>query len=139
MNTKLVCAHCVHFIGGGDWNLCCAKPPKDKVGWLGFLCYEDTPACENFELKQTCSDGLISNFDYLARVFGIHAFNESGERILADDEIVELILPYYLEVDPICQLAICTGLVGFRKANEFYAKIQELKDKKEKTNATLDR
>ena len=86
------------------------------------------------------SDNLISNFDYLARVFGIWAFNERGERILTDDEIIELILPYYFDVDPICQLVICIELVGFRKANEFYAKIQELKNKKEnEENEALDR
>ena len=78
------------------------------------------------------TDNLISNFDFLARVCGIQALNENGERILTDDEIIELILPYYLEVDPICQLTICISLVGFRKANEFYIKIQELKNKKEK-------
>ena len=77
------------------------------------------------------TDNIITNFDYLARVFGIQALNESGERILSDDEIISLILPYYLEVDPLCQFAMCISLVGFRKADEFYAKIQEIKIKKE--------
>ena len=65
------------------------------------------------------NNNLISNFDYLVRVFGIQAFNESGERILTDDEIIQLILPYYLEVDPMCQYAICISLVGIRNINEF--------------------
>ncbi len=43
------CKDCSNFIGGGDWDLCCKNPPKDKVSWCGFLCYEDTPACENFK------------------------------------------------------------------------------------------
>lgn len=74
------------------------------------------------------TDNLISDFDYLARVFGIQALNESGEQILSDDEIISLILPYYLEVDPLCQFAMCISLVGFRKADEFCAKIQNQKE-----------
>lgn len=77
------------------------------------------------------TDNLITNFDFLARTFGIQAFNEYGERILTDDEIIKIIMPYYLEVDPVCQVAICIDLVGFRKANEFYAKIQEFINDKE--------
>lgn len=76
------------------------------------------------------TDNLITNFDYLTRVFGIQAFNEHGERILSDDEIIELILPYYLEVDPLCQYAICISLVGFRKVLELCSKIQEIKNRK---------
>lgn len=74
------------------------------------------------------TDNLITNFDYLARHHGIQSLNEHGERILTDDEIIKLILPYYLELDPICQYAMCISLVGFRKVNEFCAKIQELKE-----------
>jgi hypothetical protein len=43
------CKYCDNFIGLGDWNLCCKNPPEDKVGCCGFLCYEDTPICENFK------------------------------------------------------------------------------------------
>lgn len=47
------CAQCKNFIGAGDWNLCCSNPPESaKDNWCGFLCYEDTPACENFELGE---------------------------------------------------------------------------------------
>ena len=73
------------------------------------------------------TDNLITNFDYLARVFGIQAFNENGERILTDDEIIELVLPVYLLLDPAGQYAVAVGLVGVRKSLEFFAKIQELK------------
>jgi hypothetical protein len=39
-------------MGMGDWDLCCAKPPeRAKESWCGFLCYEDTEACENFKEK----------------------------------------------------------------------------------------
>ena len=48
---KNYCNDCQYFIGGGDWDLCCKNPPKDQVGYYGFLCYEDTPACENFKIK----------------------------------------------------------------------------------------
>lgn len=80
------------------------------------------------------TDNLITNFDYLTRVFGIQAFNERGERILADDKIIQLILPYYLEVDPVCQYVIGVSLVGIRKIDKFYAKIQELKNIQEEPN-----
>lgn len=43
------CKDCGNFLGGGDWNLCCKNPPEDQICWCGFLCYEDTPACENFK------------------------------------------------------------------------------------------
>ena len=71
------------------------------------------------------ADNLITNLDSLARVYGVQAYNEHGERTLTDDEIINLILPYYLEVDPVCQLAMCISLAGFRRANELYIKIQE--------------
>ena len=47
IDTKF-CKYCDNFLGGGDWNLCCKNPPEDQVGFCGFLCYEDTPACENY-------------------------------------------------------------------------------------------
>jgi RNA polymerase subunit RPABC4/transcription elongation factor Spt4 len=44
------CKDCKYFLGGGDWDLCCENPPASaKESWCGFLCYEDTPACENFK------------------------------------------------------------------------------------------
>ena len=46
------CGSCLHFIGAGDWNLCCALPPPESP--YGFLCYEDTPACEQYETTQFC-------------------------------------------------------------------------------------
>ena len=49
---KKTCKECDNFLGLGDWNLCCKNPPKDKVSWCGFLCYEYTEACENFKLKK---------------------------------------------------------------------------------------
>ena len=78
------------------------------------------------------TDNLITNVDHLARFYGIQALNERGERILTDDEIIELILPHYLEASPVDQYAMCISLAGFRKANEFYTKIQELNSQKEK-------
>ena len=53
-----VCGNCVHYMGGGDWNLCCDvqhPTPTEKAMGLtflcGHLCYEDTLACELFEEK----------------------------------------------------------------------------------------
>ena len=75
---------------------------------------------------QMSSDNLITNLDYLTRVFGIQACNEHGERILTDDEIINLILPHYFEGDPIRQYVICTNLAGIRNAVKLCAKIYEL-------------
>ena len=56
MNT---CKQCEHFIGGGDWNLCCdIEHPTMKEKEQGFtflfghLCYEDTKACDMFKEKE---------------------------------------------------------------------------------------
>lgn len=35
------CGTCKHYIGGGDWNLCCTRRYD--------LCYEDTDACGIYE------------------------------------------------------------------------------------------
>lgn len=44
-----ICKNCTHFIGLGDWDLCCTE---SHVGYMcGFLCYEDTPACEKFDAR----------------------------------------------------------------------------------------
>ena len=44
------CKDCEYFIGAGDWDLCCSNPPaRAKDSCCGFLCYEDTEACENFK------------------------------------------------------------------------------------------
>ena len=51
-----VCGNCAHYLGGGDWNLCCAiqhptpeEQAKGAVYLFGHLCYEDTPACDMFK------------------------------------------------------------------------------------------
>ena len=43
------CKDCTHFIGAGDWNLCCTESHEGYP--FGFLCYEDTPICEKFDAK----------------------------------------------------------------------------------------
>lgn len=45
------CKDCSKFIGLGDWNLCCKE--KHEGYPFGFLCYEDTEACEKFVPKTT--------------------------------------------------------------------------------------
>ncbi|MBQ3502348.1 MAG: hypothetical protein IJA72_01625 [Clostridia bacterium] len=37
----ITCEFCKHYIGGGDWNLCCDLRYD--------LCYEDTDACYKYE------------------------------------------------------------------------------------------
>lgn len=50
------CGQCNHFLGMGDWNLCCDiehPTPKEKEQGLDFpfghLCYENSEACDAFE------------------------------------------------------------------------------------------
>lgn len=47
-NKDKTCGVCAHFIGMGDWNLCCTQPHEGYP--FGFLCYEDTPACDKFKM-----------------------------------------------------------------------------------------
>lgn len=53
------CGQCSHFLGMGDWNLCCDirhPTPKEKEHGeyfpCGHLCYEDTEACDEFNEKE---------------------------------------------------------------------------------------
>ena len=47
-----ICATCKHFIGAGDWNLCCDLKYD--------LCYKHTPACENYEYFHT--GGVLAEY-----------------------------------------------------------------------------
>lgn len=38
---QVTCKTCKHFIGAGDWNLCCDLRYD--------LCYKNTPACNQYE------------------------------------------------------------------------------------------
>lgn len=40
----LRCGNCKHFIGGGDWDLCC------QIGY--GLHYDDSEACQDYEPKE---------------------------------------------------------------------------------------
>ena len=46
--NEKVCAKCIHFLGMGDWNLCCDR--------MYGLCYEDTKACDDFDEKKEVKD-----------------------------------------------------------------------------------
>jgi hypothetical protein len=39
------CGDCKHFLGCGDWNLCCDLKYD--------LCYQDTEVCDKFEFKES--------------------------------------------------------------------------------------
>lgn len=41
---KDTCATCSHFIGGGDWNLCCDLKYD--------LCYSCTPKCDKYKERK---------------------------------------------------------------------------------------
>lgn len=52
------CGTCRYYIGCGDQNLCCAikhPTPKEKENGMtfifGHLCYENTDACDAYDLK----------------------------------------------------------------------------------------
>lgn len=51
-----VCGNCAHYLGSGDWDLCCEiKHPTalekamGVVYLFGHLCDEDTSACDMFK------------------------------------------------------------------------------------------
>ena len=46
----MFCKDCKHFIGLGDFNLCCDLEHPEAP--CGFLCYADTPKCNMFEPKE---------------------------------------------------------------------------------------
>ena len=53
------CGTCKHYIGGGDWNLCCTikhPTPKEQENGMtfifGHLCYKNTDACDVYERKE---------------------------------------------------------------------------------------
>lgn len=43
------CKDCESFLGGGDWDLCCAEEHPEYP--CGFLCYEDSSICDLFKNK----------------------------------------------------------------------------------------
>ena len=43
------CGTCRHFLGGEDWDLCCELSHPEYP--CGFLCYEDTAACDQYIKK----------------------------------------------------------------------------------------
>ncbi len=58
-----VCGTCGHYIGGGDWNLCCDMKYD--------LCYQSTPACENYEFSRETSKRLEERYRMLNESMGI--------------------------------------------------------------------
>lgn len=63
LDIHKTCKDCAHFLGMGDWDLCCTEHHEGYP--LGFLCYEDTPACEKFDEKEIIEcDGRCLNCDY---------------------------------------------------------------------------
>lgn len=71
------CGSCKYFTGAGDWDLCCSNPPERKIGCFGFLCYETTPACENYVNKdnktiknfvEQVNHGVLPSMDYLGEL-----------------------------------------------------------------------
>ena len=43
----VTCGQCSHFLGMGDWNLCCDLSHPECP--MGHLCYKGTPVCDKFE------------------------------------------------------------------------------------------
>ena len=73
------CGNCEHYIGCGDWNLCCSikHPTKGEREQgitypFGHLCYEDTLSCDEFKIKQDKSHLTNEkNYDMLASQAGV--------------------------------------------------------------------
>jgi len=55
-----LCVFCKHFIGAGDWDLCCDL--KHEGYPYGFLCYEDTEACDKFEEDYPAKRAFVAGF-----------------------------------------------------------------------------
>lgn len=47
--VEYICGRCKHYTGTGDWKLRCSKPHSAIESPFGFMCYEHSPACEQFE------------------------------------------------------------------------------------------
>ena len=43
-SAEATCGSCRHYIGGGDWNLCCDL--------MYDLCYRHTKACDKYEFSE---------------------------------------------------------------------------------------
>ena len=50
MTETKTCATCGHYMGGGDWNLCCDIHYE--------LCYRNTPACDDYIYDENGSQRL---------------------------------------------------------------------------------
>ena len=66
------CGTCEYFTNKGEWDLCCSKPPARKTGCFGFLCFDTTPACENYKnterinsFVRQVNSGVLPPMDYL--------------------------------------------------------------------------
>ena len=53
-----VCGECKHYLGMGDWDLCCEishptlkEKEEGRRFSFGHLCYDNTPACDCFLSK----------------------------------------------------------------------------------------
>ena len=74
------CESCKYFTGSGDWDLCCLNPPDRRIGCFGFLCYETTPACENYKNKD---NKIVENFVEQAETGNLPPMDYLGELGLA--------------------------------------------------------
>lgn len=70
-----ICGTCVHFLNGGDWDLCCELEHEGYP--CGFLCYRHTQACENYEensnldeLEKQRIEKAMKRVEYLSKATG---------------------------------------------------------------------
>ena len=83
------CFSCSHFLGGGDWGLCCDI--RD------ILCYFDTEACNNYE--KVDSDDCFKN--YMIEVKGYSPEVADATIVYNDsDDWSEYNTYYYIEEMP---------------------------------------
>lgn len=85
------CAFCSHFIGGGDWSLCCGLK-HEGYPW-GFLCYEDTEACDKFEVDYRAKKAFIAGIKMCQKYIAERKPKTKGDEIRAmmDEEMAQLL------------------------------------------------
>ncbi len=66
------CGSCKHFIGGGDWNLCCDIKYD--------LCSAGTRACDDYEFSQETVDKVIAQTKWLEEYLRKNVYRKRDER-----------------------------------------------------------
>ena len=86
--NRNICVTCSHYIGGGDWNLCCDLK-HEGYPW-GFLCYDDTEACDRYEEDYAAKRAFRAGVAMCRKLFSAQdKTNTNRERLnkMTDEEL----------------------------------------------------